>query len=354
MQLQAPPQKKNMAKSDADSKKIQMVDIARMAGVSTSTVSRALNGSPLINEETRQRITDLAKSLSYSINLSAKNLRSGENRTIGVVIPYQDDIRQDVTDPFFMTMLGHLADQLTKQNFDLLFSRIAASQIEDLAQLYESGRVGGLIVVGQWDQHDKLNDLARRQIPFVVWGGQLPRQLYCTVGGDNFNGDYLATQHLLGLGRRKIVLMGDKEATETQQRYAGYLHAHEQYKVQHNPALYIPSPFTVAEARIGINEFLKKKIAFDSLFAASDLLAITAMGAITQHGLRIPQDVSVVGYDDIGMAEHTYPPLTTIRQPMDLAGDALVKSLMRVLLDKHADSQVVKTDLIIRNSTCPV
>ena len=123
-----------MAKSDLESKKIQMVDIARMAGVSTSTVSRALNGSPLINEETRQRIVDLARSLSYSINLSAKNLRSGENRTIGVVIPYQDQIRQDVTDPFFMSMLGHLADQLTKQNFDLLFSRIAASQIEDLVR----------------------------------------------------------------------------------------------------------------------------------------------------------------------------------------------------------------------------
>jgi len=147
-----------MAKADADNKKIQMVDIARMAGVSTSTVSRALNGSPLINEETRQRIADLAKSLSYTINLSAKNLRSGENRTIGVVIPYQDQIRQDVTDPFFMTMLGHLADQLTKQNFDLLFSRISADRLEDLAQLYESGRVGGLIVVGQWDQHEKLND----------------------------------------------------------------------------------------------------------------------------------------------------------------------------------------------------
>ena len=101
-------------------------------------------------------------------------------------------------------------------------------------------------------------------------------------------------------------------------------------------------------------EFLKQKIAFDAIFAASDLLAITAMGAITQHGLRIPQDVSVVGYDDIGMAEHTYPPLTTVRQPMDLAGQALVQNLMRVLSDKHADSQVVKTDLIIRNSTCPV
>ena len=228
-----------MAKADADNKKIQMVDIARLAGVSTSTVSRALNGSPLINEETRQRIADLAKSLSYTINLSAKNLRSGENRTIGVVIPYQDRIRQDVTDPFFMTMLGHLADQLTKQNFDLLFSRMSADRLEDLAQLYESGRVGGLIVVGQWDQHEKLNDLARRQIPFVVWGGQLPRQLYCTVGGDNFNGGFLAANHLLSLGRKRIVFMGDKHATETQQRYAGYVQAHQAHKVPIAPELYM-------------------------------------------------------------------------------------------------------------------
>ena len=341
-----------MAKTDADNKKIQMVDIARLAGVSTSTVSRALNGSPLINEETRQRIADLAKSLSYTINLSAKNLRSGENRTIGVVIPYQDRIRQDVTDPFFMTMLGHLADQLTKQNFDLLFSRMSADRLEDLAQLYESGRVGGLIVVGQWDQHEKLNDLARRQIPFVVWGGRLPRQLYCTVGGDNFNGGFLAANHLLSLGRKRIVFMGDKHATETQQRYAGYVQAHEVHKVPIVPELYIPSPFTVAEAREDIKVFLQKKRPFDALFAASDLLAITAMGAITQVGLRIPQDVSVVGYDDIGMAEHTYPPLTTIRQPMELAGAALVQSLMRVFSEGHSDSEVVSTDLIIRGSTC--
>jgi DNA-binding LacI/PurR family transcriptional regulator len=292
-----------------------MVDIARMAGVSTSTVSRALNGNPLINVETRERIADLARSLKYSINLSAKNLRSGENRTIGVVIPFQDQIRQDVTDPFFMTMLGHLADQLTKQNFDLLFSRIAAHRLDELAQLYESGRVGGMIVVGQWDQHEKLNELARRQIPFVVWGGQLPRQLYCTVGGDNFNGGFLATQHLLSLGRKRIVFMGDKDATETQQRYAGYVHAHEISKVPLAPELYVPSPFTVVEARADIKDFLLKKISFDALFAASDLLAITAMGALNQSGFRIPQDVSVVGYDDIGMAEHTYPPLTTVRQP---------------------------------------
>ena len=343
-----------MTKSDVDSKKIQMVDIARMAGVSTSTVSRALNGNPLINAETRERIADLARSLNYSINLSAKNLRSGENRTIGLVIPYQDQNRQDVTDPFFMTILGHLADQLTKQNFDLLFSRIAANRLNELAQLYESGRVGGMIVVGQWDQHEKLNELARRKIPFVVWGGQLPRQLYCTVGGDNFNGGFLAAQHLLSLGRKRVVFMGDKEATETKQRYAGYIHAHKVSKVPVVPELYIPSPFTVAEARNDIKEFLQKKIKFDALFAASDLLAITAMGAINQSGLRIPQDVSVVGYDDIGMAEHTYPPLTTIRQPMDLAGAALVKNLMQVFEEGHSDSEVVNTDLIIRGSTCRV
>jgi DNA-binding LacI/PurR family transcriptional regulator len=243
---------------------------------------------------------------------------------------------------------------LTKQNFDLLFSRISAEHLEDLAQLYESGRVGGLIVVGQWGQHEKLNELARRQIPFVVWGGQLPRQLYCTVGGDNFNGGFLAANHLLSLGRRRIVFMGDKHATETQQRYAGYVQAHELNKVPIAPELYIPSPFTVAEAREDIKAFLQQKLSFDALFAASDLLAITAMGAITQAGLRIPQDVSVVGYDDIGMAEHTYPPLTTIRQPMDLAGAALVKNLMHVFSEGHSDSEVVNTDLIIRGSTCRV
>jgi len=340
-----------MAKPETDNRKIQMADIARLAGVSISTVSRALNGSPLINEETRERITELARSLSYTINLGAKNLRSGENRTVGVVIPYLSDNRQHVTDPFFLGMLGSLADHLTDQNFDLLFSRIEADAIDEVASLVDSGRVCGIIIIGQWGQHERLNQLARRQLPFVVWGGQLPQQMYCSVGSDNFNGGLLATAHLLGLGRKRVVFMGDRDATEAQQRYQGYLAAHAAHGLAPDSALYLPSPFTEPEAQSAMVDFLRRDVAFDAVFAASDLIAINAMGVMGAQGLNVPNDVSVVGYDDVGMAAHSFPPLTTVRQPLDLAGAALVDSLLKVIRQGHADPQVVPTDLVIRAST---
>ena len=185
----------------------------------------------------------------------------------------------------------------------------------------------------------------------MVWGGQLPQQMYCSVGSDNFNGGVLAAAHLLNLGRKRIVFMGDREATEAYQRYQGYLAAHAQKGIQPDPLLYIASPFTEPQAQSAMADFLRLGIPFDALFAASDLIALNAMGVMSAHGLNVPTDVSVVGYDDVGMAAHSFPPLTTVRQPMDLAGGVLVDCLRQVMQQGHADSQVVPTHLIERAST---
>jgi DNA-binding LacI/PurR family transcriptional regulator len=340
-----------MASSDNDKRKIQMIDIARMAGVSTSTVSRALNGSSLTNDETRQRIIELARSLNYTINQSAKNLRMGDNRTIGVVIPYDKKTRQHISDPFFLGMLGSLADALTDRNYDLLLSRVDADHLDDMAALYDTGRARGLIVIGQWGHHDQLNELARRHVPIAVWGAQLPRQLYCSVGSDNVSGGTLATDHLLGLGRRRIVFMGDVDMPEAAQRHEGYLLAHKKFGVEVDPRLYIKSPFTAEEAQAALHSFLNSNVAFDAIFAASDLIAINAMGVLKGQGVSIPEQVSVVGYDDIDMASHSFPPLTTVRQPIDVAGGMLMDSLKEVLDGHMAESKHLPTSLVIRGST---
>ncbi len=340
-----------MASSDSDKRKIQMIDIARMAGVSTSTVSRALNGSSLTNDETKQRIIELARSLNYTINQSAKNLRMGDNRTIGVVIPYDRQIRQHISDPFFLGMLGSLADALTDSNYDLLLSRVEADHLDDMAALYDSGRARAIMVIGQWGHHDQLNELAKRNVPMVVWGAQMPRQLYCSVGSDNFSGGKLATEHLLKIGRRRIAFMGNVELPEAEQRYNGYLQAHLEAGVSVDPKLYLPSPFTPEEAQGVMRQFLTSGTPMDAVVAASDLIAINAMGVLMGAGISIPQDVSVVGYDDVDMASHSFPPLTTIRQPLDLAGKAMMDCLQDILDGKPMESKVLPTSLVLREST---
>lgn len=339
-----------MATSDTDKRKIQMIDIARMAGVSTSTVSRALNGSSLTNDETRQRIIELARSLNYTINQSAKSLRMGDNRTIGVVIPYDRKTRQHISDPFFLGMLGSLADALTDRNYDLLLSRVDADHLDAMASLYDTGRAKGIIVIGQWGHHDQLNELARRHVPMTVWGAQLPRQLYCSVGSDNVSGGALATEHLLGLGRKRVVFMGDTEMPEAAQRHEGYVKAHKKMGIPVDPQLYIKSPFTAEDAQAALQTFLNNGLPFDAIFAASDLIAINAMGVLKGQGISIPEQVSVVGYDDIDMASHSFPPLTTIRQPIELAGQVLMDALQEVLDHERADSKLLPTSLVVRGS----
>ena len=258
--------------AENDKRRMQMADIARLAGVSTSTVSRALNGSPLINEETRQRVTELARSLNYTINQSAKNLRLGDNRTIGVVIPFDRKTRQHVSDPFFLGMLGSLADALTDRRYDLLLSRVDAEHLDDLADLYDTGRASGIIVIGQWGHHDQLNELAARRVPFVVWGAQLPRQLYCSVGSDNVSGGSLATEHLLEQGRRRIAFLGDTGLPEVAQRHQGYLQAHRRLGVAVDPELHIVAPFTGAETQAAMLESRAMMANRNTRFASADEL----------------------------------------------------------------------------------
>jgi DNA-binding LacI/PurR family transcriptional regulator len=201
-------------KTAKEQARLQMADIARLAGVSTSTVSRALNGSNLVNEETRVRVTELARSLNYQINIGAKNLRLGQNKTVAVVVPYATANRQHISDPFFISMLGSLADALTDLGYDMLLSRIDADHLDAAGNLFSSGRAIGVILIGQWQHHDQLNELARQRVPVVVWGAQLPQQLYCTVGSDNVEGGELATRHLLERGRKQIAFFGDRNLPE--------------------------------------------------------------------------------------------------------------------------------------------
>jgi DNA-binding LacI/PurR family transcriptional regulator len=330
--------------------KVQMDDIARLAGVSVSTVSRALSQSPLVSEKTRVRIAELAKSLKYSVNVGAQNLRRGQNRTVAVVIPYDAKSRQHVSDPFFIGMLGSIADALTLQGYDMLLSRIDADRLDLAAQYCDSGRAVGVIVIGQWGHHDQLNELASRHLPLVVWGAELPKQLYCTVGSDNVEGGSLATSHLLKTGRKRVAFFGDTQMPEVAQRFEGYERAHRELSVPISPEMVIQVPFIAEAARDAVKSLVAKQITFDAIFACSDLLAITAIGALRDVGLSVPTDVAVVGYDDVDMASYCHPALTTIHQSIEVAGRALVEALLAIQRGDEALPNHLPTRLVVRAS----
>ncbi len=330
--------------------KVQMDDIARLAGVSVSTVSRALSHSPLVSAKTQVRIAELAASLKYSVNVGAQNLRRGQNRTVAVVIPYDSSSRQHVSDPFFIGMLGSIADALTLQGYDMLLSRIDAERLDLAAQYCDSGRAVGVIVIGQWRHHDQLNELAARHLPLVVWGAELPKQMYCTVGSDNVEGGSLATGHLLKTGRRRIAFFGDTQMPEVAQRFEGYERAHAALGLPMSEELNVVVPFVAEAAREAVKSLVAKKIAFDAIFACSDLLAITAIGALRDVGLSVPNDIAVIGYDDVDMASYCHPALTTIHQSIEVAGRALVDALLAIQRGDEALPNHLPTRLVIRAS----
>ena len=335
----------------AQQRRLQMADIARLAGVSTSTVSRALAGSKLISEETRVRVMELARSLKYNINIGAQNLRMKQNRTVGVVIPYDPATRQHLSDPFFLSMLGSLADALTEQGFDMLVSRVDAEQLDAAGAPFDTGRVIGVVLIGQWRHHDQLNQLAARHVPVVVWGAQLPQQLYCTVGGDNLAGGELAGAHLLAQGRKRIAFFGDINLPEIGHRYDGLCKAQAAASIAVDPALLIPASFVPDGGRLAVEELLRREVPFDAVFAGSDLMAMTAINTFRQLGIDVPDRVAVVGYDDIELASYFHPPLTTVRQPVREAGRALVASLLELTEGRAAPSLQLPTQLIIRSSS---
>lgn len=333
-----------------EQRRLQMVDIARLAGVSVSTVSRALNGSELVNAETRQRVADLARSLNYSINFGARNLRLQENKTVAVVVPYDANSRQHISDPFFLSIVGSIADALTDRGYDMLLSRVDAEHLDLASHWFDSGKAIGVVLIGQWRQHDQLNEMAARKLPLVVWGGEMPQQLYCSVGGDNVLGGALATRHLLSLGRRRIAFIGDAKLPEVWLRREGYVQALREAGLEPDAALELAAPFEPGVATGIVRDFCAARRDFDAVVCCSDVLALLTIQALRTAGRTVPDDVALIGYDDMPLAAYCDPPLSTVHQPVAEAGAELVEALLGQLRGERAGPRTMPVYLKLRES----
>jgi DNA-binding LacI/PurR family transcriptional regulator len=328
----------------------RLEDIAALAGVSISTASRALNDSPAINDRTKQKIWKLAREHDYPFRRYMPAGPAGATGTIAMVVPRPQGRDSQLDDPFFLELVAGISDAARERGCDLLVSHFTPTSYDDLSAAMTTSRADGVIFLGQSTLHRPLNLLAESDSRFVVWGAQFPDQNYCSIGSDNLAGGRRATSHLIRLGRRRIVFLGDTEAPEVTQRVRGYAEALGLADVTQDPALMVPAHFTVESAEAAVDSLLARKISFDGIVAASDLIALGAIRSLIHAGRRVPEDVSVVGYDDVPFARYSRPALTTILQDTARAGRLLVSKLLDAAAGGEMRSERIPTELIVRES----
>ena len=326
-----------------------MNQLAKLAGVSVSTVSRALAGNPVINDRTREKVVALAREHGFQPNMVARNLRLRRTETIGVVLPLGHQADQHLTDPFFLTMIGHLADELARCGYDMLLKKVVPRDDQWLRRLAESGRVDGIIVIGQSNQQAALEMVARTYRPMVVWGANLPGQDYVTVGSDNVAGGALAASHLIARGRRRLIFLGDNRAPEIAQREQGFQRACDEAGLGAS-AHSLRVGLVADDAYRALLGIIDREAGVDGIVAASDVIAIAAIRALEARQCSVPRDVSVVGYDDVPIAEHLVPSLTTIRQDLALGAGLMIEKLFGLIAGEPQSSSVMTPELIVRQS----
>ncbi|WP_017443773.1 LacI family DNA-binding transcriptional regulator [Gayadomonas joobiniege] len=331
-------------------------DIAHYAGVSQSTVSRALRNSPLVSEETRLKVQQVAKKLNYKIDKNASNLRAQHSSTLAVLLFEDPTSDESNINPFFLSMLGSITRACAKQGYDLLVSFQSASD-DWHADYAETHRADGIILLGYGDYIDyqpRFKRLLEEGTKFVCWGAQVDGSPELTVCCDNYSGGERVAEHLLNLRRKNFAFIGDasEHSPEFYERFLGFKNTLQNLGVKLSERNTIRAISTEASGYHATQSLLANNTDFDAIFAASDLIAIGVIKALQEAGLNVPNDVSVVGFDDLAVARFSLPPLTTVRQNTTLAGQMLVSNLLSLIDDIPVDasSALLPPQLIVRGS----
>lgn len=329
-------------------------DIAEIAGVSQATVSRALRDSPLVRKETRERVQQIARELNYFVNRNAAGLRTQQSDTIAVLLFDETGGVDAEINPFYLSMLGNISRSAANYGYDIL---VSLQQLTDdwHIEYQASHRAGGLILLGYGDYRDyrpKLRALADAHTRFIIWGPIVDDQPGHSFGCDNESGGYQATKHLLDIGRRHIAILGKTSSgsPELAARYRGYVRAINEAGLEPNPKLLIRAEHSEDAGKNAAAQLIAGDQPFDAIFAVTDLIAIGAMHGLQEAGVRIPEDVSVVGFDDSPLAAYVTPQLSTVRQNTRLAAEGLVRGIVGLIEGKPVESRLMEPGLIVRES----
>ncbi|MFH1523902.1 MAG: LacI family DNA-binding transcriptional regulator [Chloroflexota bacterium] len=325
-------------------------DIAQLANVSKSTVSRALNNSPLINQETKERIQAIAREQNFCINAPARNLSMRQSHTIAYVT-HAYHMEFSMEDLFGLEIMGGITNELHNRGYDLLVVHVDPRDTEWASQYLDSGRVDGFILMTASRKQSHIKALAEMDAPFIVWGVPLPKYCYCSVTGDNFTGGTLATEHLIHSGRQRIAFLGGPiDELEAQLRFKGYENTMQSAGHSVDPKMLAYGDYSHESGISAMQRLLEQSPDLDAVFVNSDLMAIGAINVIQNSHKRVPEDIAVVGYDDLSIANYNNLPLTTVRQNISLAGRLLAQNLIQYIQTGAVTNVTIPVELVVRKS----
>ncbi|MCL5950411.1 MAG: LacI family transcriptional regulator [Chloroflexi bacterium] len=329
-------------------------DVAELAGVSRTTVSFVLNNVPgmRISQRTRQRVQKAALRLNYHPDATARRMVSGRTHVIGFVLRQSAD--QTFADFFLPQVLNGLFRGAAAQDYHVLFEPVAPDdKTGAYAALLHERHVDGIVLSGPRTDDLELERMYAEGAPVLLMG-QLPQSRIPFVDVDNVGGAELATRHLLNLGHRRVALITNAPLayTGSADRMKGYRRALAKAAIRFDPALVRYGNFTPQSGYVAMQALLEVRPRPTAVFAASDTVAFGALHAIRECGFRIPQEMAVVGFDDVPLAEFVDPPLTTLRLPAFQIGENAANALIGLIAKERANhpQMLLKTELIIRES----
>ena len=325
--------------------------IAHLSGVSRSTVSRVINNSPKVSDETRQRVLDVLRQTNFQPNLAARSLAAGSTRILGLVIPM--GVSHLFIDPFFPQLIQGIYMACTARDYSIMLW-LADPEFErrTIRQVLYSGLVEGVILSSMPHDDPLIDALSEARRPFVVVGHVTGRDHISYVDVDNVESARQATLHLARMGRKRIAsITGPLNMIAGQDRRQGYELALQQSGLAIDPSLVVEGDFTQEGGYQGMLLLLPHKP--DAVFVASDAMAQGALRALSETGNHVPEEVAIVGFDDMPFAAHTTPPLTTVRQPIHRMGSMAAEMLIDIIESRAAQPRGTRlpTELVVRASS---
>ncbi len=335
-------------------RRVTSKDVARLAGVSRTTVSLVLNDVPhaRIAPETRRRVLEAARQLGYRPNAAARSLVRQQAMTLGLILCHPP--AHVYTDPFLPQVLLGITGALQKTEYRLLLETVAEPSLrEDYLDLAREKRIDGFILSGPRVDDVALRELHKEGIPIVLLG-HLPDVAIPSVDVDNVRAAYTAVTHLIRLGHRRIGMItnGPLHYTASQERLNGYRQGLAKYNIPFEPDLVVEGHFTAESGEEAMRRLLTVRPRPTAVFVASDTVALGALVTLRQAGIRVPEDMALVGFDDIPLAAYVDPPLTTVRLPAYELGREAARLLLTLVAGESPPSSrtVLSTALVVRAS----